>query len=93
MKEVLETLLVEAEGRPYAALTEVTAHRDRLRNDVYRLTSGRSVLSFELKTTCRSLRAIRVEIGTVNGQLTAQKRLKVEAEQKMTDVPYELNDN
>lgn len=56
-----------------------------------RLSSERGVLSVELKTARRQLGTAKTETGTVSGHLTEQRRLKEDAQQKMTDLQYEQN--
>lgn len=88
-KAALELHLAEAEARPYATLTEMTAHRDHLCDDVDHIFFYQSADSFEFKETCRQLSVVRAEIETVTGHLTGQKRLKKETKQKVTNAQYE----
>lgn len=88
---VLGPWLVEAESRPDKALTEMTAHRDRLRDETDRLSFSRSALPAVLKKPCRQLSAVRGKVGTVRGHMNEQKRLRKEAGREVGDIPYDLS--
>lgn len=89
-KATSETRLAELEPRPNAVLAEMTALRDGLLDEVDRLSSDWSVLSIDL-TTRRPLSATSTEVETISAQFIEQKMLKMEAEQNVTDVEYELD--
>lgn len=63
-KTPLETRLAEIESRPDAVLTKLTAQRDRLIDEVNRLSLDRSIVSVKLKMTCCQLSATRAKVGT-----------------------------
>lgn len=90
-KAAFQSLLVEVEAQPGAALTDMAAFGDHLREKEHLMLSDWSALSVELKTACRQLSAARSYVGTSSGQLTEQKKMKEDAEQKTTDVRYELD--
>lgn len=53
------------------------------------MSSDRSVLSIEPKTTRRKLSVMRTEVETVSGQLTPQQRLDEDAKKNATDEQYD----
>lgn len=67
------------------------ARRERLWDDVERITSDGSVLFVDVKKLWRELRSARAGIGTFLGQVTEIRRTRGEAEQKLTYAHYELN--
>lgn len=69
-KAALETPLPETNARLDAELTEMTAHRDCLLDEVDRISSERIVYSVDLNTIRRQSGATRTEFETVRGQFT-----------------------
>lgn len=67
----------------------MTTHGDHLRDELGSRSADRSAFNVELNVTHRQLSVMRTEIGVVRGQLTEQKRLQEESEQKATNVQYE----
>lgn len=70
---------------------EMTALKDRWRDAVDRPSFEQRSLTAELKKFRRRLSARGSEIETISVQLTEQKGLKGEAEQKVTDVQYKVD--
>lgn len=87
----LEARLAEAKSLPDVALTEMMAQGDRLRNEVDHLSSVRRTLSVDAKKARRELSSARAEVGLLRGQATTNKRSTEEAEQRASDVQYELD--
>lgn len=77
------TRMAEAEAQQDVSFTEMADQRDRLCDEVDRLSSDRGVLSVKRKVPLRRLSLV----GT-DGRFTEQKRLKDEAGEKTTDVQY-----
>lgn len=64
----------EAELLSDAALAELTAYRDRLRDEVHQRFSVRRTLSIEEKKDGREWTGARTEIGLLAGQVTTHER-------------------
>lgn len=72
-------------------MTETMAQRDRLENEVDRLSSVRESSSVEVKKERMQLTGRRAEVGPRTGQGTTHKRSTGEVEQREKDVQYKLD--